>query len=341
MSNLQEQKGISSFDGAILKKEEIGDTSGEVYHIAFSGTSNYLVHTGISMVSILESNPKRAFHFHVFINGIEPEDKEKMEIVAHRWNCRITLYYVDDSFFREMLHRDGIAAFFYRFLVPPLLGEEQIQRVLYLDGDIMCQNSLDELMNVDLGGNIAACVEDTSPAYAEMRRKKVGTKAYFNSGMMLIDINNWNEVAVSFKAADMAVQRKASGKPLASHDQDILNILLDGRFLMMPKKYNYIYNIDMKGFFQKQERLVYDQSAVLVHFAGIVKPWRSWVQDLPGVEKYHSFAQTSPWKDVPLVGFRRHKDIHQAARHARRMGKYGKMVQMYGKYLSDKFVRHE
>ena len=73
MSNLQEQKGISSFDGAILKKEEIGDTSGEVYHIAFSGTSNYLVHTGISMVSILESNPKRAFHFHVFINGIEPE----------------------------------------------------------------------------------------------------------------------------------------------------------------------------------------------------------------------------------------------------------------------------
>ena len=94
MSNLQEQKGISSFDGAILKKEEIGDTSGEVYHIAFSGTSNYLVHTGISMVSILESNPKRAFHFHVFINGIEPEDKEKMEIVAHRWNCRITLYYV-------------------------------------------------------------------------------------------------------------------------------------------------------------------------------------------------------------------------------------------------------
>ncbi len=341
MNNRQEQKD-ASLDRAILRKENMGETySGPAYHVAFSGTSNYLVHTGISMVSILENNRSKRFHFHLFINGIEPEDREKMEIVAHQWQCRITLYYVDDRFFKDMLHRDGIAAFFYRFLIPPVLGKEQIQRVLYLDGDIMCQNPLDDLMNIDLGDHIAACVEDTSPAYAEMRRKKVGTKAYFNSGMILIDINRWNEAGISSKAADMAIQRRASGKPLASHDQDILNILLDGHFLMVPKKYNYIYNMDMKGLFQKQEPLVYDPQAVLVHFAGIVKPWRTWVQDLPGVKTYHKFLEASPWRYVPLMGYRRHKDIHQAARHARRMGKYGKMMRLYGQYISDKFVKHD
>lgn len=331
------------FLGAILKKETVGPQilSEPVWHAAFSGTANYLCHTGITMTSLLKSNPGKTFAFHLFINGISEEDRYNMNLLTEQWKCKITLYYVNDRFFKDMLHRDGIAAFFYRFLIAPVLAEEKVDRVLYLDGDIMCQNSAEQLMEVDLRNKIAACVQDTSPSYAEMRRKKVGTEKYFNSGVILMDVNQWNKENISYKAVQMAIKRKQSGRPLSSHDQDILNILLDRNFVLMPQNYNYIYNIDRKGLFQKEEPLVYEPQAVFVHFAGIIKPWRSWVQDLPGVIKYRSFAEASPWKDVPLVGFQRHKDIHQAARHARHMGQYGKMCRLYVQYFAAKLTHQK
>lgn len=323
---------------AAAKKEILHDAvaADQAYHVAFSGTSNYLVHTGVAMTSILLSNPGQPFCFHLFINGIEPDDKRKMKELAETHRCGVILYYVDDSVFQEMLHSDGIAAFFYRFLIPLAAEKEGIARILYLDGDMMCQGDLAPLMEMDLEGNIAACTEDTSPAYAEMRRRRVGTKAYFNSGMMMIEVARWNAAEVSQKAAAMAVERRRSGARLHSHDQDILNILLDGRFKEAGRKYNAIYNMDMKSFFQHQEPLRYDPEAVIIHFAGIVKPWRTWVQDLPGAAMYARFREASPWKDIPLQGIRGHKDLHQAARHARRMKKYGRAFLLYEKYFAGK-----
>lgn len=329
------------FSGAITKKERIQANmfhEKEGYHIAFSCTSNYLVHTGIVMTSILISNPGQVFQFHLFVNGVDPEDKKKLQQLAEKYKCSMILYYIDDAVFAGMLHSDGIAAFFYRFLIPPAVAEDGVSRILYMDGDMMCQGGLSSLMNMQLDGNIAACVEDTSPAYAEMRRRRVGTKAYFNSGMMLIDVSRWNAAQISQRAAAMAIERKKSGARLHSHDQDILNILLDGQFKKVGRQFNYIYNMDMKGFFQRQEPLVYDERAVLVHFAGIVKPWRTWVQDLPGVREYAGFRSASPWRDVPLKGIASHKDLHQAARHARRMRKYGKAFCLYGRYLTEKLT---
>lgn len=325
---------------AILKKECLcQERAGvAVYHMAYSGTSNYLVHTGIAMTSVAESNPGLQFHFHLFINGIEMDDKAKMQELMERTGNALTLYYVNDAVFQDMLHRDGIAGFFYRFVIPPALAEEKVRRVLYTDGDVMCQGNLESFLTMNLEENIAACVEDTSPAFAEMRRRKIGTKQYFNSGVILMDVEQWNEADISARAAAMAIERKQSGRPLASHDQDILNLLLDGRFKMVGRRYNAIYNMDMKGLFQKQEPLSYDPEAVLIHFAGIVKPWRTWVQDLPAVERYNAFRLDSPWKDVPLIGPQRHKDVHQAARHARRMHKYGKSLGLYLQYFGEKLM---
>ena len=62
----------------------------------------------------------------------------------------------------------------------------------------------------------------------------------------------WNDNKISEKCWDLAIERRKSGKHLRSHDQDILNILLNNDILLLTPKYNYIYNLDMKSFFQKQ-----------------------------------------------------------------------------------------
>ena len=327
------------FAEAVEKKETLRQCpEGKVYHIAFVGTSNYLAHTGVTLTSVLETNPDMRFSFHLFVNGIEEEDKEKFQCLAEETGSGLALYYMNDSVFDEMLLPDGIASCFYRFVIPSVLREEGVERILCLDSDMMCQGSLRSFMDMDMDGKLAACVEDTNPEIAAKCRQRVGTKEYFNAGMLFIDIKPWTDAKIGEKAAVMAIDRVRSGAKYTSHDQDIFNILLVGKFKMVPKAYNYVYNLELRGLFKKQDPLIYDPDAVIVHFAAYVKPWRTWVQLLPGVRKYNEFRLTSLWKDVPLEGLKKHKDAHQAARWARKNGEYIKSLGLYMKYYQMKLA---
>lgn len=326
------------FANAIIKKEivRLADYPEKAGHLAFVGTANYLVHTGITMTSVLLSNPDFPMHFHLFINGIECDDKEKLTELANQTGSGLTLYYVDDGVFKDMLLPDGIASCFYRFVIPSVLWQEQVKQVLCLDSDLMCQGSLRPLLEMDLEGKLMAGVEDTSPEIAEKCKRRVGTQEYFNAGVMLIDIEPWMKEKIGEKAAEMAIERVRSGAKYTSHDQDIFNILLDGKFKMAERKYNYVYNLEVRGLFKHQPPLIYDPEAVLVHFAAYVKPWRTWVQGLPGVQKYNEYRLASLWRECPLEGIKKHKDAHQAARWARKRGQYLEALRLYRKYYEMK-----
>lgn len=336
---MEMQKEFAVFEGAVTRSEHIGDVregTSPVYDVAFECSSNYLCHIGVTIYSILENNKDLRLRFNLFTDGIEPEDKEKFRKTAEEYGCRISIYYMNNDAFREMLHEDGNATFFYRFLFAPTLSAVGAKRILSVDGDILCQGSVRELLEMDMGGKILAGVRDTSERVAEYRRSLVGTKQYFNAGMIMMDVDAWNAERISQKAWAMAIERRKSGKHLRSHDQDILNILLDDSVVLIDPKYNYMYNLDMKPLLKRQEPLVDNPGAVFVHYAGIVKPWRTWVQELPGVVRYRKIWLASPWRDVPMTGFTRHKDVHQAARNARRCGHYLESLKLYIQYLGKK-----
>lgn len=337
----KQEQGTNSFNGAVLRREVLqsGAVSSEesIYDVAFECSSNYFSHIGVTVFSILQHNPKLKFRFNFFTDGMEETDKEKFQMLAEAHGCQINIFYMNNDAFTEMLHSDGNAVWFYRFLFAPTLQAIGAKRLLSVDGDILCRGDLRPLLEMDMRGSILAGVRDTSEAVENRRKKIVGTKQYFNAGMIMIDVAAWNQAEISQKAWKMAIERKKSGMPLHSHDQDILNILLDDDVLMLDAKYNYIYNLDMQPLFKHQEPLVWDPEAVFVHYAGIVKPWRSWVQELPGVRAYRETWLKSPWKETPLTGFLRNKDVHQAARNARRCGHYGESARLYMKYLLKKF----
>src|SRR4029077_14814785 len=78
-------------------------------------------------------------------------------------------------------------------LLPQLLGD--LGRVLYLDSDLIVTGPLDELWSTDLVAHPLAAV--TNPLYPGMstaffRVLGLPTEtAYFNSGVMLIDLEDW------------------------------------------------------------------------------------------------------------------------------------------------------
>jgi UDP-glucose:(glucosyl)LPS alpha-1,3-glucosyltransferase len=112
---------------------------------------------------------------------------------------------------------------------------------------------------------------------------------------MLINVESW----ISNRITEEAMQALLTlGKKLRFSDQDALNIALDGRARFIEGKWNYIYDLihDLDRNITRMRAL---DNAVLIHFAGAVKPWTDWSghasRDL--FVRYHA---RSPWADMGL-----------------------------------------
>lgn len=310
------------------RKPEEGD-----FHIALTGTADYIPHMGVVALTVHAHNRDMPICYHFFVNHLEDIERKRLEKAAEIMDSPLEVHLIDDSAFRTLLLSDGVAAFFYRFLVAPAIAPVA-DRVLYLDGDMMCRGSLKYLRDLDFQGNDVAVVSDRKE---ELQMKRVHTKRYFNAGMMLINVKQWMEENRFDEIVHRAEENvKRVGNRLSHHDQDIHNEMLDGKCLYLEKRYNYLYNLDRQSLFKKQPVNEDYKNQVIIHFAGHAKPWYSWVQDWPVVKEYAAIQKASPWKDVPLVEPKGRKNLHQAARTARMRGKYGEMVKYYVRYFGEK-----
>lgn len=310
------------------RKPEEGD-----FHIALSGTADYIPHMGVVASSVKKYNQDLPVCYHFFVNYLSDSDRNKLDNEAEQLASPIEVHLVDDAAFKTVILSDRIAAFFYRLVAPSAVAN-MTKRLLYLDSDMMCHGSLKDLANLDLGNYLAAVVSDR---WEEHQKQKLHTQRYFNSGMMFFNVEKWIENHCFDDIVHRAeINASDKSKPLSKHDQDILNQMLDGKCLYLEKKYNYLYNLDRQSLFKKQPVNEDYKNQVIIHFAGHAKPWHSWVQDWPVVKEYAAIQKASPWKDVPLVEPKGRKNLHQAARTARMRGKYGEMVKYYVRYFGEK-----
>lgn len=319
---------------AVLKTISLGKIQqNKTFHIALTGTENYISHMGVVILSAAKYNSDLPITYHVFVNHLSEEEQVKLTEAANMANSEIQVHFIDDRCFKTLLLSDGVAAFFYRFLVPPAM-EGITDRVLYLDGDMMVRGSLKYLAELDFQGKAAVVVTDRKE---QLQMDRVHTAHYFNAGMMLINVGLWRKEGFFDDIVHRAQENvKKVGKRLSHHDQDIHNQMLDGKTLYIDRKYNYLYNLDRQSLFKKQPVNADYHDQVIIHFAGHAKPWHSWVQKWPVVQEYAEIQKISPWKDEPLIPPAGKKNLHQAARTARMYRHWGEMVKWYGKYLKEK-----
>ena len=303
------------------------------FHIALTGTADYISHMGMVAFTIHSHNKELPICYHFFVNSLSDKEKANLIQAAQLMDSPIEVHIIDDSAFSSLLLSDGVAAFFYRFLVAPTLAPVT-DRVLYLDGDMMCRGSLEYLAKLNFEGKTVAVVSDRGEFG---QAKRVHTHRYFNAGMMLININQWMKDNLFDDIVRRAQENvKRVGNRLSHHDQDIHNEMLDKKCLYIDKKYNYLYNLDRHSLFAKQPINEDYKKQIIIHFAGHAKPWHSWVQNWPVVKEYISIKKNTPWYDDPIVLPKGQKNLHQAARTARMYGHYIEMIKWYGKYIQSK-----
>lgn len=87
-------------------------------------------------------------------------------------------------------------------------------------------------------------------------------KRYFNSGVVIMNLQKWRSDNVEKQWKDLANKFKDD---LVSHDQTVLNALCGGNFAQLPKEFNMPWGAN------KPKPELADKS--ILHFVGSPKPW--------------------------------------------------------------------
>lgn len=160
-------------------------------------------------------------------------------------------------------------------------------RCLYMDCDIVATRDLSELWKTELAGYSLAAVDDGNRPVLLEHQARLGLREprYFNSGVLLVDLERWRERRVGERALATATR---IGPRLILHDQDALNVALQGDWLALEPAWN-TWTI-LPG--------LTPDDRVLFHFMGAPKPWHA-DYDRPFGELF--FAELDR---TPLAGWR-------------------------------------
>lgn len=146
----------------------------------------------------------------------------------------------------------------YRFYIGDVT--EGFDRAVYIDPDCVIARDISPVLEYDLQTPIAAFHEiqanyQENPAFAD--------SAYFNSGVMIIDLNYWRINNIADELIELALRFT---NWTGASDQDILNVVFRSKWSPLSINFNYLLNIYTK---------LDVPDPIIVHFAGKSKPWNS------------------------------------------------------------------
>jgi lipopolysaccharide biosynthesis glycosyltransferase len=310
------------------KKEIIlnNKTSPEQWHVLLCFDDDYALPAGVNIHSIIKNNADKALHFHLFMQNVSDANKSKIaQLVSDL--VSLTEYDINDKL---QIHTNNTKYFPVSAclrIIAPLIISKDINKLLYVDSDTLCLGSLEQLFNTNLTDQVVAAVPDVENTQKSQCKKfEIEYGNYFNSGVILYNIENWNQLDVTNKALNLLNEGVAYKFP----DQDVLNLLLKDKVYYLPRKYNNITVLTVEG----NEDLKVSDNAIFIHYVSGSKPWfRLYLTPV-----YQQYINGSPWRDTSLL-LANNKSPSTTRRYAKILsneGKYWRAFLYYTLYLKHK-----
>ena len=269
-------------------------------HIACNIDSNYVRHCAVTLVSLFENNKKEQFMVHVIADNLQESLQKTLENLCAQYQNHIAFYppsleLLKGFEIRKFSKRISMATY-YRCLLSDILPRD-IERVLYLDCDIVVLGNIRPFYDTPLADVGVAAVEDIG--CGETRRYEILNypmkDSYFNAGVLLINLTFWRGHQVG--KACIEYFRKYPERILFN-DQDLLNSLLCRHKTFVPLKWNM-----QDGFYRNTTALgeEWDKAhaedlrhPVVLHYTNR-KPWEYDSQH-PLRDEYFKYLDLTPWK---------------------------------------------
>lgn len=247
-----------------------------IIHIACSIDEGYVMPLCGMLSSLFMRHQGIPTRIHVLTGTLSTVAQTRLEQFMREQRADFHQYAIPDSFFQDqrLIYSHFSKANFYRLLIPELVMD--VERMLYLDVDILVRRSLVSLYSADLKGHPVAAVSDAYPQGDCHRLDIPDHLGYFNSGVLVMDLPTWRRERIAVHAMDYLTQHNNDPERCRYADQDGLNVVLQGRWLALSETWNFnIYHCSQDPQRLPDSRLaVLREGPAIIHFADHKKPWK-------------------------------------------------------------------
>ncbi|PXV60048.1 lipopolysaccharide biosynthesis glycosyltransferase [Dysgonomonas alginatilytica] len=273
--------------------------------IALCPDNNYIMPCGITIISLLENKKDTEIRIHIIGSDLGEDNKSTLKGIAEKYETEILFYDIENKYLDKFdIIQDELeyitASTYSRLFLHNILSD-QIEKVIYLDCDLMVLGTLSEMWNIDIEGYSVGGVVDF-PAFMPRTYEELKYSdqySYINAGVLLINLKYWRDNNILNRCFEYA---QTNHENLRFKDQDIINGVLHDSALLLPLRYNAHLHVFVKSTdFGKYEEQRADalKYPVIIHFTSSMKPWlRESIH--PMTKKYRKYKAISPWKNTPI-----------------------------------------
>ena len=280
----------------------------ELIRVVFISDEKYAMPTGVAIASLRHSrNTGRPHEVVVISNGMGGERRSKIESLSCEGfqveTREAPAFEKFEALKIDRLHVSPTAL--YKFELPLLFPG--VDKILYLDSDVLIQRDLGEIFDRDLGGRYAAVVKDfkaLSYRPSILEKLHLAHECYFNSGVMLLNLRQMRADDLFPKLLDY----RTNGINFFM-DQDALNVVFRENVEYLPFPCNLIgAHVDhfgigalcrYHGIPVVARKSDFYKNATILHMANPYKPWIYEVPVLSDLFK-ESYGRSS-YRNEPLT----------------------------------------
>lgn len=283
-------------------------------HIVYASDDKFAEILGVSLISLFEnSDDMDKIVVYILDSGISVDSKEKLLSIFEKYK-RTGVFLPATDISKKMsmeieLDRGSLSQYARLFVSSDLPAN--LERVLYLDCDIIIRKSIKELWNLDLHGNVIGALMDAFSKYYRVNVDLQENDVMFNSGVMLIDLEKWKADHIEDKLLKFI---KSKNGKIQQGDQGALNAVLskdtycfEPRFNSVTIYYDFTYEemlIYRKPpvFYKKEQVEESVKNPTIIHFTTSFLSKRPWVEGCKHMYAYEwiKYKNISPWKDAAL-----------------------------------------
>lgn len=243
----------------------------------------------------------RVFVFHT---GLTNRTGDRIASHAERLGLRLEFRRVEDPDDRYPVTGPTPGQFTSAVYLRLTIGEQlpAVNRALYLDVDLIIRSDLrpllfHEMEGLALGAVVDPIQPDLEHGYALPGWRQLGVpgdRQYFNSGVMLLDLDRCRQDKVFERAHHFLVE---SPERAACLDQDALNWVMNDDWLRLDNRWNTLavstyfgpdrYS-EAEPWLGLEELVRQESTAAVLHFAGPHKPWQD---DCPGEDSLLAYRR--------------------------------------------------
>ncbi len=279
----------------------------DIVNICMITDDNYVIPTVVAITSAIKNKCENVgYNFFIINTNISEYNKNKIKRLDNsETGVSINFINADINKYENLIaHSHVPITALLKFDLPNLLN---LNKVLYLDGDILVTKCLNNLFKLNIDNYYLAAVSDMGGCITQKFNERIGVDNYFNSGVLLLNlekIRNENIFSVLVKTKNEHPQWPCM-------DQDVMNYVLGSNVLWVDLKYNCMlplyrhmeYSLESINKFYNtnySNQFEMEDDSVILHFAGESerRPWENFNGTYSDL--WNFYYKLSPYSNISI-----------------------------------------